>query len=586
MPHPVINRKTAVFGRLCLPAVLPLLGVLALCGAAISPAFAVEIPPSAQPGQVGKKVAPLAKPSDQLRLNVPAPVESQKIPDKLRAQLESNKFALKSVLLDGATAYTSADLAFAYQDQIGHTISLLDARAIAAKITSFYRNNGYILTQAVVPAQDISKGVLKIRVVEGFIGNVTLEGDVSNERERARLNSYGDSIKSIHPAKMEDLERYMLLMNDLPGQTITGLIRPSTSGFASADLVLTVRRRTFEGSYTFDNRGSKYLGPFQHTWMMGANSIINSYDHTQVRVMTANPFKELFLIELQHDEILDTEGTKLTMLASHTRTQPGDTLKELHVVGDSDLFEAKISHPFLRLRQQSVVARAVLDFRNTGIDVFSRTPLTRDRLRIARLGTTYSFLDSLQGSDSIDVQLSQGMNIFEATDKGTNRSNPIGDSEFTKANFDMSRLQPLENNISLLTSATGQFAFQPLLTDEQFSFGGADYGRAFDPGEGLGDSGLGGKAELRYDGLVEQPYFDSYQLFTFFDIGEAWVRGTAPGSKAGSKSMSSVGLGSRFKFTENFSGSFEADFPVIKPINDPTNYRHNPRLFFSVTARF
>jgi hemolysin activation/secretion protein len=582
--HNSVRSLQAPLHRFRSLAAFPLMGVLAL-GVCFSEASAVEIPPSAQPGRVEKRIAPPTAPTERLQLTVPPAVESQRLPEALRKKLEANKFALKTVTLEGATAYSAEDLAFAYNDMVGKTISLLDARTIATRITTFYRNKGYILSQAVVPTQDVTDGTLKLRVIEGYISNVSYEGDIHNDTERSRLDGFASNIKALRPAKMTELERYMLLMNDLPGQTITGLIRPSTTEFGAADLVLTVRRRTLEASYTFDNRGSKYLGPWQHTFMAGANSIFNAYDHTQVRFMTVNPWKELFLAEVQHDEILDSEGTKLTLTGAHTRTQPGDDLKIYKIVGESDLVSAKISHPFLRLRQQSLVARAQFDVRNTAIDMFS-LPLTRDRLRVLRAGATYNFLDTLQGSDSIDVQISQGLNIFSATDKGDDRSNPYGDSQFTKVNFDVSRLQPLDDGFSILTSATGQYGFQALLSDEQFSFGGADYARAFDPAEALGDSGLGGKIEFRYDGIVEKPYFDSYQLYTSFDLQEAWKRGTPAGSDTASTSLASWSVGSRVKFTEFLFGSVELSVPLMAPDVDQTSYRDDPRIFFSITARY
>ncbi|MDD4616623.1 MAG: ShlB/FhaC/HecB family hemolysin secretion/activation protein [Alphaproteobacteria bacterium] len=560
---------------------LPLLGTLAIAATA----QAQTVPSTAQPGQIEKRLPQMPESQPRLHLEVPPPVEGQKLPEALRQKLEANKFALKEVVLEGATVYGTKDLESAYKDLLGQTISLLDARTIASRITSFYRNNGYILTQAVVPAQDVTEGKLKIRVIEGYISNVSYEGDIGNDKERARLQSYAARITSQRPTRMASLERYMLLMNDLPGTTITGLIRPSTSNFGAAELVLTIRRKQYEASYTFDNRGSKTIGPFQHTVILGANSIFNSYDHTQVRFMTVNPWKELFLAELQHDEILNPEGTKLTLLGSHTHTQPGDWLKPLDLKGDSDLVELKISHPFMRLRQQSLVVRALMDVRNTGIDMFSGQTLTRDRLRVLRAGATYNFLDTMQGSDSVDVAISQGLNIFDATDKGLSRSNPAAEADFTKVNFDVSRLQPLEDGFSILTSATGQYSFQALLSDEQFSFGGADYGRAFDPSEALGDSGLGGKVEFRYDGLVDEPYFDSYQLYTSFDIEEAWRRATGS-SQLQSTSLASWAIGSRFKFTENLSGTIELDVPLMAPDDDQTDYRDSPRIYFSLNARY
>ncbi len=575
-------RSRSGLNRIRSLAALPLMGVLVIATAAQAQ---VTVPPSARPGQIEKRLPPPPEPQKSLRLEVPPPVEGQKIPQALREKLEANKFALKSVVVEGASVYSAKELEFAYEELLGQTISLLDARAIASRITSFYRNNGYILSQAVIPTQEVTDGTLTVRIVEGYISNVSYEGDIGNDKERARLDGYATNIKNLRPIRMAALERYMLLMNDLPGTTITGLIRPSTTNFGAADLVLAVRRKQFEAAYTFDNRGSKFIGPWQHTLILGANSILNSYDHTQVRFMTTNPWKELFLAELQHDEILNAEGTKLTLLGSHTHTQPGDYLKPLYLKGDSDLVEVKISHPFLRLRQQSLVARALLDVRNTGIDVYQGTTLTRDRLRVLRAGTTYNFLDTLQGSDSVDVQISQGLNIFDATDRGLNRSNPAADAAFTKVNFDASRLQPLQDGFSILTSATGQYSFQALLSDEQFSFGGADFGRAFDPSEALGDSGLGGKVEFRYDGLVEQPYFDSYQLYTSFDIEEAWARGTGS-SRTASTSLASWSVGSRFKFTEFLSGSVELDVPLMGPATDQTSYRDSPRIYFSITARY
>jgi hemolysin activation/secretion protein len=565
---------------------LPFFGVMALIGGALSDAkAAIEIPSTAQPGQIEKRFEPEVQPvPNTLQLNIPAPVESQQISDAQRAQLEKAKFVLQSLDLEGATVFSPADFTPLYEAKIGQTISLLDAKEIANKITDMYRDKGYILSQAIVPAQTVTDGVLKIRAVEGYISTVVFEGSASDAAEQASLQTYADKISSDRPAQMADIERYMLLMNDMPGATVTGLIRPAQDTVGAADLVLTVHEKKYEGSYQFDNRGSRYIGPWQHTFMLGANSLIDSFDHTQVRVETADPFKELFGIEAEHDEILDSEGTKLSLLGSHTRTQPGGDLSQLNVIGNSDLLEAKLSHPFVRLRQDSVVGRIAFDVHNTTTDVFSNEALATDRLRIARVGGNYSFLDTARGSDSIDVQLSQGMNIFNATSSGDARSNAFGDSAFTKTNFDLSRLQQLPHKLSLLTSATGQYSFDPLLTDEQFSLGGTEYGRAFDPGEVLGDSGIAGKAELRYSDSVGEAYFQTYQLYGFFDVGEVWIRNSPAG--ASPVSLSSTGVGTRVNFTDYLSSSFEVSVPTIKPNSDATSYRHSPRLFFTLSAHF
>jgi len=558
--------------------------VLAVAAISCGDAFAaISVPSSVSPGQVSKRFNPDETADNALQLDVPVPsVQKQQTTDS-KDKAAKTKFVLNNVAVSGATVYNSSELEQYYKDAIGSSISLQDAKDIAARITARYRNDGYILSQAVVPAQDVSKGELSIRVVEGYIAKVVLDGAADTPEMRESLRGYIEGIEAGRPVKMHDLERYMLLMNDLPGNQVSGLIRPSAKELGGAELVLSVNSKPFEASYSFDNRGSKYIGPWQHVLSFGANSLLTDYDSTFMRVETSTPFEELFGIEVGHDLLLNSMGTKLGFIYSHTRTQPGEDLKSLRIVGKSDMFEVKVSHPFVRTRSQSLSGRAVVDIRNTTTDVFSNVRLNTDKLRVVRLGGTYNMLDALNGSDSFDAQISQGLNVFSATDSGVARSNPIGESDFTKLNFHLSRVQPLPSRFSVLTAMSLQYAFNPLLSDEQFSIGGSDFGRAFDPSEALGDSGISAKAELRYTELVGEKYLQSYQPYAFYDIGETWTRGAGGESKV----LSSVGVGARINLTENFSASFEAASPLVKPgNNDQTSYRHNPRLFFTLMARF
>ncbi len=63
------------------------------------------------------------------------------------------------------------------------TISLFTLYKLADKITAKYRNDGYILSRAYVPAQSIRNGVAKIKIVEGYIDKINLEGDFKNKRK-------------------------------------------------------------------------------------------------------------------------------------------------------------------------------------------------------------------------------------------------------------------------------------------------------------------------------------------------------------------------------------------------------------------
>ena len=53
--------------------------------------------------------------------------------------------------------------------EVGMTIGQM--QEVANAVTQYYRNAGFILAQAYIPAQDVASGVVVIEVIEGTLGN-------------------------------------------------------------------------------------------------------------------------------------------------------------------------------------------------------------------------------------------------------------------------------------------------------------------------------------------------------------------------------------------------------------------------------
>ena len=549
-------------------------------------AAVVNVPNSVESSQIEKRFNDNSQPPlENIEMNLPLPGEQKELSKAQQDKLSKVQFVLKEVSIEGATAFSATELTPAYADMVGKKISLLDAQTIARKISDMYHKAGYVLSQAIVPPQEVKSGVLKIRVIEGFVGGFLIQGDVK-EGERKVLSGYAENITRMKPVSTQALERYLLLMNDLPGSTVKGLLRPSPTQFGAAELVLTVSKKSYEGSLSVDNRGSKYVGPWQESATLVANSLFGMYDRTQLRISTASPTSELRSFEIQHDEQLDSDGTKLSLLASNTHTQPGDALKNAQIVGDSELYEVKGAHPFIRSRQENLVGRILFDYHDSSTNIFKHLDYSQDRLRVGRIGGNYNIVDGWRGNNLFDGQISKGFDVFNASSvKDFYRTNPLGESDFTKFNLDISRVQPLPNNFSLLAAASGQYSMDPLFVAEQFSLGGTDFGGAYDPAELLGDQGIAGKLELRYNGNVGETYFNSYQLYSYYDIGRVWLRDVPSGVNE-KDSLATVGAGIRTSFTENLSSTLEVAVPMTKPASNQGGHGNDPRLFFGTTARF
>jgi hemolysin activation/secretion protein len=163
-----------------------------------------------------------------------------------------------------------------------------------------------------------------------------------------------------------------------------------------------------------------------------------------------------------------------------------------------------------------------------------------------------------------------------------NLSRAQGDPQYTKWNTSIARLQGITQKVSLYVSGTGQYAYDPLLSAEQFTFGGTGYGQAYDPAELTGDKGLAGKAELRYSAAPQWRFLNSLQYFGFYDIGKVWNK--LPASVTGlpqQESGASAGLGVRISFNEYMYGSAEMAKPLTRDV--ATMQNRAPRYFVSLT---
>ncbi len=78
-------------------------------------------------------------------------------------------FTLTAVVVDGATVFTNADFVPLYQSLVGKNVALAQIFELRDAITAKYRRAGFVLSQAIVPPQKITGGVVHIRVIEGYL---------------------------------------------------------------------------------------------------------------------------------------------------------------------------------------------------------------------------------------------------------------------------------------------------------------------------------------------------------------------------------------------------------------------------------
>lgn len=561
------------FRWLPLPAML-----LLFCQSVAIAAPPVPLPSSVDPGRVEQHFQKPPEPQAKPAITVPEPAE-QLPPD----QAEAIRFVLSAIEVEGATVYSREQLLPLWQEFLGKEISLLQVYRIADAITAKYRNAGYILSQAIVPPQKIEGGIVHIKVIEGYVSEVVIEGDV---QARAGLfRDWAEKIKASRPLDNAVLERYSLLANDLAGVKVSTVLKPSATAPGASDLVLAVTTdKPINANGAVDNRGTKTSGPVQYSAGLTANSLLHLFERTSVNYSTTHDFRALRYFSVNHDEVLTSEGTKLSLTASQSLTRPDDYLEEYDIKGDSVSAGFSVGYPLLRSRSQNLSLSGGFTLRNSQTDTLGQLQ-SHDRIRELVATMSYDLADTYGGVNMATLGFYQGMNILNATEPGSpNLTRVDGHSDFSKLTAYLSRKQELSHDFSLEVAATGQYAFMSLLSSEEFGYGGSQFGRAYDSSEITGDSGMAARAELQYTGRPDALQVRYLQPYVFYDYGAIWNRSdTRPDHQDGA----SAGLGLRLAVTDYLSGSVELTKPLTRDVAaELPDDGKEPRIFFTATARY
>src|SRR6185369_3448547 len=149
---------------------------LALVACAMT-AGAQPVPGGVQPGQIERQLERPREPRPAGEVVVPAAPDS-----RAPADAERVRFTLNRVAVEGVTAYTEEQLRSAWQPLLGKEVTLADLYKVAETLTRKYRNDGYILSQVVVPAQTIRDGTARLQAVEGYVANTNVSGDAGDAR--------------------------------------------------------------------------------------------------------------------------------------------------------------------------------------------------------------------------------------------------------------------------------------------------------------------------------------------------------------------------------------------------------------------
>src|SRR5690625_311202 len=125
----------------------------------------------------GQSIRELERPQLQApvpdRLDLQLPTVSETAPTPGGPSLYVRRFRL-----DGNSAFSEAERRALLAGRRGRELNLGELQAAAQRLSAHDRQQGYLLTRAYLPAQEVEDGVVEIAVLEGRYGEVLVEDRV------------------------------------------------------------------------------------------------------------------------------------------------------------------------------------------------------------------------------------------------------------------------------------------------------------------------------------------------------------------------------------------------------------------------
>ena len=523
----------------------------------------------------GTVLTPPEPSPDLPKREVPKLQEQLNLPDGSSRVLN---FQFSSVRVAGAKVIDAKKIAAKFDGLLNKRITAADLRTALDSVNKLYTDQGYALGRAYIPIQVVRGGTLIVRVVEGYIGRITVDTD--NDRLRHTIERFSNRITAERPLTVDTLQRYLLLISEIPGLKIGGQLTAMNVYTGSATLALTTDYDLVSATTALDNRSNLEDLPFASYVTGMVNDAFGQGDQLSVTALASPELDKQQYYRAAASTFIGSDGLRATVGASYAKSLSPDLPAPNKLISESRQFDFALSYPLIRAVRQTLKLE-VGGYYTKSNNILNGIEFSEDAIRAVYAGAQYTG----RIGDTITVggafRMTQGLSIFGAGPDNTLHSRLGAVPNFTKLYGNATLVYAATERLLITLKATGQYSPDSLFSSEEISFGGAQFGRGYDTSEISGDSGYGFSAQAGYRFDVEVLGGWSLTPYTFIDHSRVFNQHV---DLQGNAQLLSTGVGINASNRKWLSLGLEMDKPINREVISKGN--KDPRLFVSAEVRF
>jgi hemolysin activation/secretion protein len=404
---------------------------------------------------------------------------------------------VRSFKFSGNNLLNTDQLDRALATYVNRALTLAQLKEAADTVTNTYREAGWTV-KAYLPKQEIDGGIVTIQIVEAVFGGASLQSATPQRINATRLLNMAEAnLVKGKPLHADDLDRTLLLLDDLPGISVAGhLVQGQRDGETNLAIAAT-DDALLTGNASLDNQGSRATGIERLSLNLNLNSPARVGDLLSLNALKTQGSDYQ---RLGYTLPLGYSGLRAGLHASNLNYNViTDEFASLNPHGTASTAGLYIMYPLLRSQLRNV--NFALSYDDKKFDNTSNNVTTSYGIKVYNASLSANQLDTWAGGGFTTANLA-----LTSGDKST-------ESRYTKLNLSLSRLQSVTNSLSVYASVSAQSTNKNLDSSEKMYLGGATGVRAYPASEAGGSEGNTLTLELR------QRLSHNTTLTGFYDYG-------------------------------------------------------------------
>lgn len=485
--------------------------------------------------------------------------------------MADNAFDILEYRIDGnRNLLSTLQIEEAVYSHLGEKKTISDVEAARQSLEKAYHDAGYLTVLVDIPEQTVNSGIVHLRIVEGSVSKARVTGSryYSVNRILAKVPELAEGNVPYFPA----LQKQLADVNKPADLKVTPVLRPGkTPGTVEAELKVA-DKLPLHANVELDNYRSANTAPLRLSGTVSYNNLWQknhsfslSYQTSPQNTSQVKVLSGTYLMPIGESDQLAIYG-----VASRSNVA---AVGDMNVLGSGNILGARWVLPLPshgKFFHSMTLGADYKDFKNDyllgGINTGNSTPITYIPFSVgysanlpgetmtSEANATLNFKFRGMGDKTVNCN-GQQVSQFECM-----RFNAKPDYFYIRAGADTT--VDLPKGLAFYGKVDGQIASGPLISNEEFTAGGANSVRGYFQAEQAGDDGIHASFELRgpqWAGINRR--LNDLRSVVFVDAAHLRVRNPLPAQTA-TFDLAGVGFGLRLAAFGSFSMDIDLAWPL------------------------